>query len=53
MADRDVADLALHLRSQEYRQLLLVMELARVPPEVQFDRVAHSTGIETIEEARR
>ena len=46
------ADLARHLRSPEYRQLLLVMELARVPPEVRFDRVSHSTGIETIEEAR-
>lgn len=46
------ADLERHLRSQEYRQLLLVMEMARVPPEVRFDRVSHSTGIETIQQAR-
>jgi quinol monooxygenase YgiN len=46
------ADLERHLRSQDYRQLLLVMELARVPPEVRFDRVSHSTGLETIQAAR-
>ena len=46
------ADLERHLRSQEYRQLLLVMELARVPPEVRFDRVSHSTGLETVQQAR-
>ena len=46
------ADLERHLRSQDYRQLLLVMELAQVPPEVRFDRVLHSTGFETVEQAR-
>ncbi len=46
------ADLERHLRSQDYRQLLLVMELARVPPEIRFDRVSHSTGLETIQKAR-
>jgi quinol monooxygenase YgiN len=42
-----------HLRSQDYRELLLVMELALVPPEVRFDRVSHSSGFETIQQARR
>jgi quinol monooxygenase YgiN len=46
------ADLERHLRSPDYRQLLLVMELARVPPEVRFNRVSHSTGLETIQAAR-
>jgi quinol monooxygenase YgiN len=46
------ADLERHLRSEEYRQLLLVMELAKVPPEVRFGRVSHSTGLETIQQAR-
>ena len=46
------ADLASHLRSRDYRQLLLIMELAKVPPEVRFDTVSSSTGIETIEKAR-
>jgi quinol monooxygenase YgiN len=47
------ADLERHLRSPDYRQLLLVMELARVQPEVRFNRVSHSTGLETIQQARR
>ena len=46
------ADLEQHLRSQDYRQLLLVMELARVKPEVRFDTVLHSTGFETVQKAR-
>ncbi len=46
------ADLERHLRSHDYRQLLLVMELSKVPPEVRFDRVSHSTGLETIQQAR-
>jgi len=46
------ADLERHLRSEEYRRLLLVMELARVPPEIRFEKVTEPTGIETIEEAR-
>ena len=41
-----------HLRSHQYRELLLVMELAVAAPEVRFDTVSHSTGIETIEGAR-
>jgi len=46
------ADLERHLRSPDYRQLLLVMELARVPPEVRFDKVSHSNGIEIIQAVR-
>jgi len=46
------ADLTRHLRSQDYRQLLLIMELAKVPPEVRFNTVSSSTGIETVHQAR-
>jgi len=46
------ADMDRHLRSPEYKQLLLVMEMASVPPEIQFNKVTDSTGIETIEQAR-
>ena len=46
------ADLERHLRSQDYRQLLLIMELAKVLPEVSFDTVSTSTGFETIQKAR-
>jgi quinol monooxygenase YgiN len=41
-----------HLRSDQYRNVLLVMEMALEPPEVRFNEVAHTTGVETIEKAR-
>ena len=41
-----------HLRSEQYRNVLLVMEMALEPPEVKFDEVSRSTGVETIEKAR-
>jgi quinol monooxygenase YgiN len=42
-----------HLRSDEYRKVLLVMEMALYHPEVGFNTLSSSTGIETIEKARR
>jgi quinol monooxygenase YgiN len=44
--------LDLHLRSEEYRNLLLVVEMAPKQPEIRFDTISSSTGIETIEKAR-
>jgi len=44
--------LDLHLRSEEYRNLLLVLEMALKQPEIRFDTVSSTTGIETIERAR-
>ena len=44
--------LDLHLRSEEYRNLLLVLEMALKQPEIRFDTISSSTGIETIEKAR-
>jgi quinol monooxygenase YgiN len=49
---RSEGDLERHLRSEEYRDLLLVMEMALKHPEVRFNTVSTSTGIETIEKAR-
>jgi quinol monooxygenase YgiN len=49
---RSEEDLERHLRSEEYRDLLLVMEMALKHPEVRFNTVSISTGIETIEKAR-
>ncbi len=46
------ADLGRHLRSEQYRKVLLVMEMAGEPPEVRFHTIAHATGVETIEQAR-
>jgi quinol monooxygenase YgiN len=46
------ADLERHIRSQDYRQLLLIMELARRPPEVRFDTVSGSEGFEAVARIR-
>jgi quinol monooxygenase YgiN len=45
-------DLVAHLRSEEYRSLLLVLEMAGKHPEIRFDTIEGSTGLETIEKAR-
>lgn len=45
-------DLDRHIRSDEYRDLLLALELALKQPEIRFDIISNSTSIETIEEAR-
>jgi quinol monooxygenase YgiN len=49
---RSEGDLERHLRSETYRNVLLVMEMALKHPEVRFNTVTTSTGIETIEKAR-
>lgn len=46
------AELQHHLRSERYRKILLVVEMAAEPPEIRFDRIAQSSGMETIEQAR-
>jgi quinol monooxygenase YgiN len=45
-------NLDLHIRSDEYRNLLLVLEMALKQPEIRFNTISSSTGIETIEKAR-
>ena len=45
-------ELDIHLRTDEYRNLLLILELALKQPEIRFDTISSSTGIETIEKAR-
>ena len=49
---RTEEDLDRHLRSDTYRNLLLVLEMALEQPEIRFDTISSSTGIETIEKAR-
>ena len=49
---RTKEDLTRHLRSNEYRNVLLLMEMALAPPEVRFSVIAESSGLETIEQAR-
>jgi quinol monooxygenase YgiN len=45
-------DLNRHLRSDEYRNVLLVMEMASEQPEIRFETILSTKGIETIEKAR-
>jgi quinol monooxygenase YgiN len=49
---RSEEDLDRRLRSAEYRTMLLVMEMALKHPEVRFNTVSTSTGMEMIEKAR-
>ncbi len=46
------SDLHRHLRSSKFYTVLLVVEMAVEPPEIRFDVIAHSTGLETIERTR-
>ena len=41
-----------HLRSEMYRRILGAVELSASPPEICFDHVSQSEGIERIERAR-
>jgi quinol monooxygenase YgiN len=41
-----------HLRTDEYRNLLMILDLALEEPEIRFDTILSSAGIETIEKAR-
>ena len=41
-----------HLRSESYRRILGAIELSGSPPEIRFDYVSASEGIELIERSR-
>lgn len=45
-------DLQRHLQSDKYRNVLLVVEMAAEPPDIRFDTIVQSSGVETIEKAR-
>ena len=45
-------DLEHHLRSEEFRKVLLVLEMSLDPPEVRFEEISRTDGVETIEKAR-
>jgi len=49
---RSEEDLQRHLRSEEYQKVLLVMEMALTRPEIIFDTITSTSGVETIEKAR-
>lgn len=50
---KDQESLERYLCSEEYRNLLIVADLSLEYPEIKFDVIAGSTGIETVEKARR
>ena len=37
-----------HLQSDEYRRVLLAIEMAEEPPEIRFDEILHTSGSESI-----
>jgi quinol monooxygenase YgiN len=45
-------DLKRHLKSDAYRRILFVIEMAAADPEIRFDKIIQSSGIETIVKAR-
>ena len=45
-------DLNRHIRSDEDRNILLVMEMAAEKPEIRFETISNVTGMETIEKLR-
>jgi quinol monooxygenase YgiN len=49
---RSQEDLDHHLLSDDYRQVLLVTEMALETPEIRFKTISHSAGVEIIERAR-
>ena len=46
------SDMLQHLKSDVYRLVLLVMEMADESPDICFDFIADSRGVEVIEHAR-
>jgi quinol monooxygenase YgiN len=46
------ADFERRLRSEEYRRLLLLMELSVTPPVVRFEVVSCTRGLEAVHDAR-
>ena len=45
-------DLERHLRTDRFHTVLLVVEMATEYPEIRFDAIAHTTGMETIQRIR-
>lgn len=49
---RSQEDLDGHLRSDEYRNVLLVVEMADEKPDIRFNPLSAASGVETVEKAR-
>ena len=46
------ADLDRHIHSHRYRHVLALMESATRPPEIRFDTISHTAGLEVVRAAR-
>ena len=46
------SDLERHLRTDTFHTVLLVVEMATEYPEIRFNTIAHTTGMETIQRLR-
>jgi len=46
-------DMERHLRSDDYRTILFAMEMSSHAPDVRFNNIEETTGMETIERVRR
>lgn len=42
------AELDRHIRSEEYRKVLAVMDMSSKPPEIKFNTVSSTAGMETV-----
>jgi quinol monooxygenase YgiN len=42
-----------HLQSEEFQKVILIIEMSMEAPEIRFDEISRSSGVETIEKARR
>jgi Antibiotic biosynthesis monooxygenase len=49
---RNEEQLERHLRSDEYQKVILVLEMALKQPEIRFDTISSSMGLEALEKAR-
>jgi quinol monooxygenase YgiN len=49
---RSKEDLFRHLRSEQYRKLLAVVDTSQEEPEIRFDTISQTEGIEAIRSAR-
>ena len=50
---RSQDDLTRHVCSEEYKKLLILMEMAAEPPIVEFHSVCQTRGLELVQEARQ
>ena len=50
---RSEVELFKHLRSEQYRQLLILIELGKEPPIVEFHSVSETHGLELVAAVRR